>query len=244
MEVDILNILIAEDNQDLRQLLELHLIKEAFTVYDAENGLKALEIFKNNEINLAILDVMMPGLDGFNLLRKIRETSEIPVIFLTARGEDSDKILGLGLGADDYMVKPFNPIELIARVHAQLRRSYKYKMALKIPDKLIIQIGDLTFDKNSYSVYKDNKQLECNAKELKLLQIFMENVGRVYTKKQLYEVVWEDAYFCDGDDNTIMVHISHLRDKIEDNPKYPQYLKTIRGIGYKLENNLGLRNKV
>jgi len=116
--VDILNILIAEDDQDLRQLLELHLIKEGFTVFDSENGLKALEVFRNNEINLAILDVMMPGLDGFNLLRKIRETSEIPVMFLTARGEDPDKILGLGLGADDYMVKPFNPIELIARVHA------------------------------------------------------------------------------------------------------------------------------
>jgi DNA-binding response OmpR family regulator len=241
MEVEILNILIAEDDQDLRQLLELHLIKEGFTVYNSENGLKALELFNNNEINLAILDVMMPGLDGFNLLRKIRETSEIPVMFLTARGEDPDKILGLGLGADDYMVKPFNPIELIARVHAQLRRSYKYITSLKVPDKLIIQVGDLTFNKNSYSVYKDDVKLEFNAKELKLLQIFMENVGRVYTKKQLYEAVWEEAYY--GDDNTIMVHISHLRDKIEDNPKSPNHLKTIRGIGYKLENNLGIRNE-
>ena len=236
------NILIAEDDKDLRQLLELHLIKEGFIVYAAENGLKALEIFIINEINLAILDIMMPGLDGFNLLRKIRETSEIPVMFLTARGEDPDKILGLGLGADDYMVKPFNPIELIARVHSQLRRSYKYKVALKIPDNLIIEIGDLTFDKNSYSVYKDDIQLECNGKELKLLQIFMENVGRVYTKKQLYEAVWEEPYY--GDDNTIMVHISHLRDKIEDNPKTPQYIKTIRGIGYKLENNLRSGHKV
>lgn len=236
------NILIAEDDKDLRQLLELHLIKEGFTVYAAENGLKALDIFINNEINLAILDIMMPGLDGFNLLRKIRETSEIPVMFLTARGEDPDKILGLGLGADDYMVKPFNPIELIARVHSQLRRSYKYKVALKIPDNLIIEIGDLTIDKNSYSVYKDDIQLECNGKELKLLQIFMENVGRVYTKKHLYEAVWEEPYY--GDDNTIMVHISHLRDKIEDNPKTPQYIKTIRGIGYKLEDNLRSGHKV
>ncbi|MCB2291401.1 response regulator transcription factor [Clostridium sp. CS001] len=230
-----MNILIAEDDKDLRQLLELHLIKEDFTVYAAEDGLKALDMFKNNEINLVILDVMMPGLDGFHLLRKIRETSEIPAIFLTARGEDPDKILGLGLGADDYMVKPFNPIELIARVQAQLRRSYQYLASQKTPDKLTIQIGDLTFDKNSYSAYKNDKLLECNAKEIKLLQIFMENVGRVYTKKQLYEAVWEEAYY--GDDNTIMVHISHLRDKIEDNPKSPQYLKTIRGIGYKLENH-------
>lgn len=199
-------------------------------------------MFKNNEINLVILDVMMPGLDGFNLLRKIRETSEIPAIFLTARGEDPDKILGLGLGADDYMVKPFNPIELIARVQAQLRRSYQYTAAPKIPDKLTIQIGDLTFDKKSYSAYKNNELLECNAKEIKLLQIFMENVGRVYTKKQLYEAVWEEAYY--GDDNTIMVHISHLRDKIEDNPKCPQYLKTIRGIGYKLENYLRISDDI
>lgn len=240
--MDILNILIAEDEKDLRQLLELHLIKEGFTVYAAENGLKALEIFRNNEINLAILDVMMPGLDGFNLLRKIRETNEIPVMFLTARGEDMDKILGLGLGADDYMVKPFSPVELIARVHAQLRRSYKYSTGTKIPENLMIQIGDLTFDKNSYSIYKKDTPLECNAKELKLLEIFMENPGRVYTKKQLYEVVWGEAYY--GDDNTIMVHISHLRDKIEDNPKEPQYLKTIRGIGYKFENNLRIRNEV
>ena len=237
-----INILIAEDEHDLRQLLELHLIKEGFTVFDAENGLIALEIFNNNEINLAVLDVMMPGLDGFNLLRKIRETSEIPVMFLTARGEDTDKILGLGLGADDYMVKPFSPIELIARVHAQLRRSYKYSTTVKTPDKQIIQIGDLTFDKNSYIVYKNDKQIECNAKELKFLEVFMENPGKVYTKKQIYEAVWEETYF--GDDNTIMVHISHLRDKIEDNPKEPQYLKTIRGIGYKLENNLGIRTKV
>jgi len=231
--VGAINILIAEDEQDLRQLLELHLVKEGFTVFDAENGLKALDIFNNNEINLAILDVMMPGLDGFNLLRKIRETSEIPVMFLTARSEDTDKILGLGLGADDYMVKPFSPIELIARVNAQLRRSYKYTTGLKTPEKTVIEIGDLTFDKNSYSVYKNGEQLDCNAKELKLLEIFMENPGRVYTKKQLYEAVWQEAYY--GDDNTIMVHISHLRDKIEDSPKDPQYLKTIRGIGYKLE---------
>jgi len=240
--VDTLNILIAEDEQDLRELLGLHLIKEGFSVYAAENGVVALDIFNSNEINLAILDVMMSGLDGFNLLRKIRETSEIPVMFLTARGEDTDKILGLGLGADDYMVKPFSPIELIARVHAQLRRSYKYSTVLQTPDNLIIQIGNLTFNKNSYSVYKNDKQLECNAKELKLLQIFMENLGRVYTKKQLYEAVWEEAYY--GDDNTIMVHISHLREKIEDNPKEPQYLKTIRGIGYKMENNLEIRNEV
>ncbi|HEY5563660.1 MAG TPA: response regulator transcription factor [Clostridiaceae bacterium] len=240
--MDTLNILIAEDEQDLRELLGLHLIKEGFSVYAAENGVVALDIFNSNEINLAILDVMMSGLDGFNLLRKIRETSEIPVMFLTARGEDTDKILGLGLGADDYMVKPFSPIELIARVHAQLRRSYKYSTVLQTPDNLIIQIGNLTFNKNSYSVYKNDKQLECNAKELKLLQIFMENLGRVYTKKQLYEAVWEEAYY--GDDNTIMVHISHLREKIEDNPKEPQYLKTIRGIGYKMENNLEIRNEV
>lgn len=220
----------------------MHLLKEGFTVYNSETGLKALDIFYDNDIDLAILDVMMPELDGFNLLRKIRETSDIPVMFLTARGEDPDKILGLGLGADDYMVKPFNPIVLIARVNAQLRRSYKYKTTLKTPDRIIIKIGDLTFDKDSYSIYKDDKHLECNAKETKLLQIFMENLGKVYTKKQLYEAVWEEPYY--GDDNTIMVHISHLRDKIEDNPKSPKYLKTIRGIGYKMEASTVIRTKV
>lgn len=227
---ELLNILIAEDEQDIRDLIELHLTMEEYTVFKAEDGVEALNILKNTPIDLAILDVMMPKLNGFSLLKEIRNISEIPVIFLTARDEDTDKILGLGLGADDYMTKPFSPLELMARIQAQLRRYYKYSDK---KSRVNFTVGDLVLDKESCSISKDNNPLDFNAKEYKILELLMENPGRVYTKKQLYELVWKDTYY--DDDNTIMVHISHIRDKIEDNPRSPKYLKTIRGIGYKLE---------
>lgn len=229
-ERDNMDILIAEDEQDIRELLELHLIKEGYNVHLASNGEEALDIFKKHEIDLALLDIMMPKIDGLKVLKHIREKSEIPVIFITARDEESDKILGLGLGADDYVIKPFSPIEIIARVQAHLRRYYKYSNKVQ---KSEIKIGQLKIDKESCIVYKNEKEIILNAKEFKILEILMENVGKVYTKKQLYEIVWEEPYY--GDSNTIMVHISHIREKIEDNPKSPIYLKTIRGIGYKLE---------
>ncbi|WP_315112398.1 response regulator transcription factor [Clostridium intestinale] len=225
-----MNILIAEDDNDIRELIKLHLSKEDYTVFLAEDGKKAIDIFDTNDIDLAVLDIMLPFVDGFNILRHIRNTSEIPVIFLTARGNDEDKILGLGLGGDDYMVKPFSPIELTARIQAQLRRYYKYATG-KQNDRVIL--GYLILDKTSCEVLRNNIPLELNAKEFKILELLIENPGKVYTKKQIYETIWEDTYY--GDDNTIMVHISHIRDKIEEDPKKPQYLKTIRGIGYKME---------
>lgn len=225
-----MNILIAEDEKDIRNLLELHLSKEGFNAFLATDGIEALNIFKKEKIDLAVLDIMMPNLDGISVLKEIRESSTIPVIFLTAKAQDADKILGLGLGADDYMVKPFSPIELIARIQAQLRRYYKYSPA-NITNQ--IKYGELLLDKDCCLIYKNNIPIELNAKEYKILELLMDNIGKVYTKKQLYETVWGDAYY--GDDNTIMVHISHIRDKIEDSPKSPKYLKTIRGIGYKLE---------
>lgn len=225
-----MNILIAEDELDISNLIELHLLKQGFQVFTACNGKKAIDAFDNNQIDLAILDVMMPITDGLSVLKHIRISSTIPVIFLTARGDDVDKVLGLGLGADDYMVKPFSTMELLARVDAQLRRYYKYNSK---ENESAYCVGDITLSKESCSIFKNNTKLELNAKEYKILELLIENVGKVYTKKQLYENVWEDAYY--GDDNTIMVHISHIRDKIEDNPKEPKYLKTIRGIGYKFE---------
>jgi DNA-binding response OmpR family regulator len=170
---------------------------------------------------------MMPLLDGFNLLRKVRESSNVPVIMLTARGEEMDKVLGFGLGADDYLVKPFSMAELIARVAARLRRN-----ADSIKPTPIITMGNLTLDTDACSVKKNGVDIELNAKEYLLLKFFMENPDRVFTQKQLYNAVWDEEYYYDG--NTIMVHISHIRNKIEDDPKNPVLIKTIKGIGYKL----------
>lgn len=227
-----MNVLIAEDEQDIRELLGLHLIKEDYNVYEACNGIEALDVFNKNDIELAILDIMMPGLDGFKVLKKIREKSNIPVIFITARGEDENKILGLGLGADDYIVKPFSPMEVVARVKAIFRRIGVYSQN-DIEHINKIENGELELNKDYCTFYKSGNEIELNAKEYKIMEFLMENKGRVHTKKQIYEKVWGYEYY--GDANTIMVHISHIREKIEEDAKRPKYLKTIRGIGYKLE---------
>ena len=225
-----MNILIAEDEKDIRNLLKLQLEQEGYSVYAAKDGIEALELMQSKTIDFAIFDVMMPRLDGFNLLRKIRQTSNIPVMFLTARGEDMDKVLGLGIGADDYLVKPFSMTELLARVGAQLRRSLEYS-SQKQQASSQIEYGSLCLDVDACCVYRNNSLVELNAKEYMLLKYLMENPERVFTKKQLYSAVWkEDLYY---DDNTIMVHISHIRNKIEEDPRNPEYIKTIRGIGYK-----------
>ncbi len=230
----VLNILVAEDEKDIRNLLKLNLEQEGYCVFASSDGIEALEVLQNNEIDLAILDVMMPRLDGFNLLRKIRLTSNLPVIFLTARGDDMDKILGLGIGADDYLVKPFSMVELVARVAAQLRRNLEYASPnLKSVTK--IECGSLCLDMDACCVYKDDVLVTLNAKEYLLLKYLMQNMEKVFTKKQLYKAVWdEDLYY---DDNTIMVHISHIRNKIETDPKNSEYIKTIRGIGYKFHKH-------
>jgi DNA-binding response OmpR family regulator len=226
-----MNILVVEDEVDIRNLIKITLEEEGYTVFTACDGIEALKILKDMPADLAILDVMMPRLDGFNLLRKIRESSTIPIIFLTARADNMDKVLGLELGADDYIAKPFSMSELLARVKAQLRRNNDYFLP-KQNNKSLIKYGDLTIDKNSCCAYKKNEPIELNAKEYKLLLLLMENPERVFTKKQLYTAVWDDDYYYD--DNTIMVHISHLRNKIETDSQNPEYIKTIRGIGYKL----------
>ncbi|NLY97169.1 MAG: response regulator transcription factor [Clostridiaceae bacterium] len=226
-----MNILVADDENDIRNLVKLSLEENGYTVLTAKNGKEAWEILQTREVHLAILDVMMPVMDGFSLLRKIREHSTLPVIFLTARGDEFDKVLGLGLGADDYLVKPFSIAELTARVGAQLRRSNEY-LSPKSKSDALITYGNLSVDKEKCCAYKDGNLLELGAKEYKLLLYFMEHPERVFTKRQLYQAVWdEDFYF---DDNTIMVHISRIRNRIEDDPQKPKYLKTVRGIGYKL----------
>lgn len=225
-------ILVAEDETDIRNLLKLSLEQEGYQVLAVADGLAALELIREQTPDLAVLDIMMPRLDGLNLLRKIRETSNMPVIMLTARGEDMDKILGLGLGADDYLAKPFNMAELVARIAALLRRSHQYgKSNGQEMAKAPIISGDLVFDPDRATVTIKGESLNLNAKEYKLLAFFMANPGRVFTRQQLYQSVWEEEPF--AEDNTVMVHISNLRSKIEADPKNPARIITIRGIGYK-----------
>lgn len=223
-------ILIAEDEEDIRHLLAMHLRQEGHSILEAADGQEALELFARSPVDLILLDVMMPRLNGFQVLTRVRESSDIPVMFLTAQLEEEDKILGLGLGADDYVVKPFSLLEIASRVNAQLRRFLTYSGGSR---RVILRNGPLEMDCDNYTASKNGQPLELNPKEFKILSLLMENPGKVFTKKQLYESIWEEVYY--GDSNTIMVHISHLREKIEDNPKDPRYLKTIRGIGYRME---------
>jgi DNA-binding response OmpR family regulator len=226
-----MKILVADDEIDIRNLVRISLEENGYTVLTARNGQEAWDILTEHEVGLAILDVMMPVMDGFNLLRKIREHSTIPVIFLTARTDEMDKVLGLGLGADDYLSKPFSVAELVARVGAQRRRSNEYQSPKEQVDSTITY-GNLSLDKRTCCALKNGIPIELGAKEYKLLLHFMENPERIFTKRQLYQAVWDEELYYD--DNTVMVHISRIRSKIEDDPHRPMYLKTIRGIGYKL----------
>lgn len=223
-------ILIVEDEDGIRELLLLHLKREGYEIHAASTGLEALAAFESGEFDLILLDIMLPDIDGFKIVRRIREHSSVPVIFISARTDDADKVLGLELGADDYVSKPFSPLEILSRVRAQLRRYLQYSGK---ETSVLVTNGDLSLDCQSYEIRKSGQILDFNPKEFSLVSLLIKNPGKVYTKQQLYELVWEENYY--GDDNTIMVHISHIRDKIEDDPKKPVYLKTIRGIGYKME---------
>ncbi len=228
-------ILIADDDEDILEILELYLEKDGLEVVKAINGQKAWGIIEKGKIDMAIIDVMMPIIDGFKLIKKIREEHNIPVIILSAKNQDTDKILGLGLGADDYVVKPFNPLEVVARVEAQLRRFYNLNSDSKNVQK-IIKIGEMELDIFSNTLKKRDNEVILTSVEYKIIKLLMENAGRIFTKKEIFETVWEDYFM--GDDNTIMVHMSNLREKIEDDSRKPIYLKTVRGLGYKFEKKV------
>lgn len=219
-----LKILIAEDEKDLRRLLHDQLIGEGYEVIEAEDGKRALELFNSEKPDMAILDIMMPGTDGLSVLSKIRESSEMPVIMLTARGDEIDKVSGLRLGADDYLVKPWGVNELLARIEVQKRH-------LKLDDSKneVLVSGNLRMDFTNVVIEKDGKAISLNAKEFNILKFFAENRGKVLTKKQIYQEAWQDEYMYD--DNTIMVQISHLRSKIDDEEN--RHIETLIGIGYR-----------
>lgn len=229
-----MNILIAEDEADIRKLLKLHLEERGYQIFEAKNGIEALEIVAKHELDLAILDVVMPKLDGLNLLRQIRETSHIPVILLTARGEEIDKIVGLGLGADDYIVKPFSTSELVARVEAQLRRRNIYDLNQTVNEETI-QYSNLKLNLKECMLYINENPVHLHAKEYKVLQCLMQSPNQIFTAKKLYTAAWEDDFY--GDHNTIMVTISRLRNKIERDPHHPEYITTVRGLGYKFNRS-------
>lgn len=228
-------VLAADDEVELLSVLELYIAKENIELIKAENGYQALELFHKEAPHLVLLDIMMPGLDGFAVLRKIREISKVPAIMLTARGEDYDKILGLELGADDYITKPYNPMEVMARVKAQLRRNYDYQ-ATSQTEPEIIALFDLELYVEEGVVKKNDQVIELTKTEFLILKLLMSSPGRIYTKQQIYDYAWGSEYI--ADDNTLMVHISNLRSKIEDNPRSPVMLKTVKGLGYKFERNM------
>lgn len=226
-----MNILLAEDEEDLRFVISSQLKEEGYVVYEASNGLEALEIYKKVDINIGLFDIMMPVLDGISLMRKIREHSNIPVIFLSARGYEIDRVSGLIMGADDYIVKPFSMAELLARIAVQVRRINCNSGNDPIMQERTIICKDIEYNKVTGCITKRGEELKLNAKEYLLLAYLLENRGMLLTKKQIYDAVWNEEYLYD--DNTVMVHISRIRNKIEDNPKQPEYLLTYKGIGYK-----------
>ncbi|GIO04357.1 DNA-binding response regulator [Brevibacillus reuszeri] len=228
-------VLVVDDDPEIRDVVHIFLRNEGFTIFEAEDGLQALQILNRERIDLIILDVMMPNLDGIKACFKIRETSNIPIIMLSAKGEDIDKITGLTTGADDYVSKPFNPLELIARVKAQLRRQKlaEESYGKSATDTGIIEINELIIDKRRHVVTVSRKEVSLTPLEFSILELLASHRGQVFNVEKIYQSVWkEDKYLSD---NTIMVHIRNIREKIEDNPREPRYIKTVWGVGYKVE---------
>lgn len=219
-------ILIAEDDADIRALLRLYLEGEGFRVLEAEDGARALALAREQPPDMAILDIMMPHMNGFELTRALRKYSDVPILILSAKSQDNDKILGLNLGADDYIAKPFNPVEIVARVKAQLRRAAR-------AGGNVLTVRELSLNTDTIQLTKNGQNIPLTPMEYKILALLMRAPGRIFTKIQLYEGA-VGTYF-EGDDNTMTVHISKLRDKIEDDPRNPRYIITVRGLGYKIE---------
>ncbi|MBZ4222210.1 response regulator transcription factor [Bacillus wiedmannii] len=226
-----IRILIADDDKEIRNLLKIYLERELYMVDTAVNGEEALQLFNQNNYNLVILDLMMPKVDGIEVCRKLRDKTNVPILMLTAKDQEIDKILGLSIGADDYITKPFSIHEVVARVKALMRRFLVLGSNTTAQEKTILAFKGLTIDLNTYTVHKNKEEISLTGKELELLKFFTSNPGQVFTKTQLFRNVWDDNYI--EDDNTVMVHIRKLRKKIEINPSNPKFIQTVWGIGYK-----------
>ena len=224
------NVLVVDDEKEIRDAIEIYLRGENLKVIKAGDGIEALDILESNTVHLIILDIMMPKMDGIRTCLKIRESKNIPIIMLSAKSEDSDKILGLNVGADDYITKPFNNLELVARVKSQLRR---YEKPLNINDKGIIKVKDLEIDTLAKNIKVRGEEVKVTATEYKILHLLASNLGRIFSIKEIYEHVWEEPFY--KSENTVTVHIRRIREKIELNTKEPEYIKVVWGIGYKIE---------
>ena len=226
-------ILIADDEAEIRDLLRLYLENNGYDVLEAADGLEALAILEKEHVDLAVLDVMMSRMNGLHVLKKIRETSNIPVLVFSAKDTDADKILGLNLGADDYLTKPFNPLEAVARIQSNIRRFYSLggHNGETMSETANLKVRDLTLDPESCVLYRENESIELSSVEYRIMRMFMEHPGKVFTKGQIFQAGWKEEYMEDG--NNVMVCISKLRAKLSDDGS--KYIKTVRGLGYRLE---------
>lgn len=225
------NILICDDEKDIVNALKIYLSDPDYTLFEAYNGMEALKVMEEQTIHLVLMDIMMPQMDGISALAKIRKTSNVPIILLTAKSEDADKILGLNVGADDYITKPFNPLEVSARVHSQLRRYFKLGSGVKKTQ--VYTVGGLELNDETKTVLVDGEEVSLTPKEYDILKLLMANPDKVFAPKEIYSLIWKEKPF--GSDNTVAVHIRHLREKIEIDPSDPRYIKVIFGQGYKME---------
>ena len=226
-------ILVCDDDKQIVEAINIYLTGEGFNVIKAYDGYEALELLEKNEVNLMIVDVMMPGLDGIRTTLKVRETSSIPIIILSAKSEDTDKILGLNIGADDYITKPFNPLELVARVKSQLRRYRELNPSKPHERQEVISLKHLEINKVTHQVVCYGESIKLTPIEYNILLLLVKNAGKVFSIDQIYEAIWNEEAI--GADNTVAVHIRHIREKIEINPREPRYLKVVWGVGYKIE---------
>lgn len=235
--MEVVNLLVVEDDEEIRRLVTRELEKEGFHVDAVGNGDDAYTYFTHRNYALIILDLMLPGIDGFEILRRVRSKQQIPVLILSAKDEETDKVVGLGLGADDYLTKPFLIGELIARVKAQLRRYLYYQPTGEEGTSSLLQYHGLELDLHTFEVKVEGLTKSLTAKEFAVLKSLMSEPHRVFTKSHLFERVWEEPFSSDVDENTVMVHIRRLRKKIEKDPSNPKYIQTVWGIGYRLGSN-------
>ncbi|MFJ8458624.1 response regulator transcription factor [Lysinibacillus xylanilyticus] len=227
-------ILIVDDEKDIRNLIAIYLKNEGFDVLEASDGEEGLNLLKKHKVHLIVLDIMMPNVDGIEMCMKVREIAEMPIIMLSAKSQDMDKITGLTLGADDYVTKPFNPLELIARIKSQLRRYIKMNR-LDMLNENEIEIGDMRINTATHEVIVNNEKVKLTPREFSVLELLARNQGMVMSAEQIYERVWKEEAI--QSENTVMVHIRKIRERIETNPRNPQYIKTVWGVGYKIEKD-------